>query len=51
MNLETLAIESEELLTTHQAADFASEQAAEITPLPMESFKLIGGGSSIILLG
>lgn len=51
MNLETLAIESEEMLTTHQAADSASDQTPEITPMALECFKLVGGGSSIILLG
>jgi hypothetical protein len=51
MNLETLAIESQELATTHQAADCALEQDSEITPIAMECFKLVGGGSSIVLLG
>ena len=44
MNVETLAIESEELLTAHQA-DSASEQTPEITTLALESFKFVGGGS------
>jgi hypothetical protein len=48
MNVENLAIESEEL-TTHQAADSASEQTSEITPLALESFRLVGGGSIIVL--
>jgi len=49
MNVETLAIESEELLTAHQA-DSASEQTPEITTLALESFKFVGGGS-VVLLG
>jgi hypothetical protein len=48
MNVENLAIESEEL-TTHQAADSASEQTSEITPLALESFRFVGGGSIIVL--
>jgi len=48
MNVENLAIESEEL-TTHQAADSASEQTSEITPLAVESFRFVGGGSIIVL--
>jgi hypothetical protein len=49
MNLETLAIESDEMLTAQRGADSASEQALEITPLSLESFKLVGGGSSVVV--
>ncbi len=49
MNVENLVVESEEL-TSHQDADSASEQTSEITPLALESFRLVGGGS-IVLLG
>jgi hypothetical protein len=49
MNLETFAIESDEMLATHQAADPAWGQAPEITPLALESFKLVGGGTAILL--
>jgi hypothetical protein len=49
MNVETLAIKSEELLTAHQAADSTSEQTLEITLLPPESCALVGGGESIVL--
>jgi len=51
MNLETLAIESQDMLTTHQTAGSDSEQTGEIKPIAMECFKLVGGGSSIVLLG
>ena len=34
-----------------QAEDFASQaQSAEITPSPLECFKLVGGGDSLVLL-
>jgi len=51
MNLETLAIESDEMLATHQPEDCALGQTPEITPLALESFKLVGGGSSATMLG
>jgi hypothetical protein len=51
MNPEILAIASEEMLPTRQATEHALEPTPEITPLTVESFKLVGGGSSIILLG
>ncbi len=49
MNLETLAIESIEMLNEHPSADCASEQTPEITPLALESFKFVGGGEAIVL--
>ena len=49
MNLETLAIESDEMLATRQSEDCTSEQTPEITPLALESFKLVGGGAGIVL--
>ena len=51
MNVESLAIENEEIPSSEHEKDSAAQQAAGITPLPPESFKLVGGGSSIILLG
>jgi hypothetical protein len=51
MNLNTLAIESQDLFTSRQGADSAADNAPEITPVEMENYKLVGGGSSIVLLG
>lgn len=51
MDIESLAIENQEILSSEEAEDSAPQQTAEITPLPLESFKLVGGGSSIVLLG
>ena len=50
MNIESLALENQEVPSKEQTGDSA-QQTAEITPLPPESFKLVGGGSSIVLLG
>ena len=50
MNVETFAIEDQELPSAEQAEDASSQQAAEITPLALDCFKLIGGGSSIVVL-
>jgi hypothetical protein len=49
MNVETLAIEDQEPLSADQAEDASRQQTAEITPLALESFKLIGGGSGIVV--
>lgn len=51
MIFETLAAESNEIFATGQAADHELEQTMQIAPLAQESFKLIGGGSSIVVLG
>ena len=51
MTIESLVIESQEVPSSEQAENSAPQQAPGITPLPPESFKLVGGGSSIILLG
>jgi hypothetical protein len=50
MNIETLVIEQQEILPALQPATSTAEQTPEITPLSFESFKLIGGGSSIVEL-
>ena len=50
MNVETLAIEDQELLSSDKPDDLARRQTAEITPLPPESFSLVGGGSSIVVI-
>jgi hypothetical protein len=51
MNLDTLAFESQATITTNTDADCAADQASEITPMPMECFSLVGGGTGIVLLG
>lgn len=51
MSVDGLAIESQEVPPSEQEEDSAERQAAGIAPLPLESFKLVGGGSSIIQLG
>jgi hypothetical protein len=51
MNIENLAIENQETLSSEQSEDAVSQQTAEIRPLALESFKLVGGGSSVVLLG
>jgi len=50
MNVESLAIEHEETLSTQPAVELASEQTLEIRPLAFETFRLIGGGSSAVVL-
>jgi hypothetical protein len=51
MNIESLAIEDQEVPSSQQTENSAPQQTPGITLLPPESFKLVGGGSSIILLG
>jgi hypothetical protein len=48
MNFETLAIETQNLLTKEEVAATV-EQTAEVTPISMDCFKLVGGGSAIFL--
>jgi hypothetical protein len=50
MNLESLAIESQQTLGTQPAVEPTPEQEFEITPLAFESFRLIGGGSSVVVV-
>ena len=49
MNLETLSFDNQNTLTTNESAASASEQTAQITQMPTDCFKLVGGGSSIVL--
>lgn len=49
MNVELVAIENQEPLSTDQAEDPSRQQTAEITPLALESFKLVGGGTGIVV--
>lgn len=48
MKIETLAIESQVLLVKEEVSANA-EHATEITPISMDCFKLVGGGSAIVL--
>jgi hypothetical protein len=48
MNFE---IENPEISSTEQVEDSETLHNAEITLLPLEYFKLVGGGDSITLLG
>jgi hypothetical protein len=49
MNVETIAIENQ--AATTEDATCCSDQLCEITPMSMDCFKLVGGGSAIIVLG
>ena len=49
MNTETRAIESEELTSTEQGELCTLQQTGDIEPLPLEAFKLVGGGGSIVV--
>jgi hypothetical protein len=48
MNVESLAIERQETLQSQ--LELAPEQTPEILPLAFETFRLIGGGSSVVVL-
>jgi hypothetical protein len=48
MNFE---IENREISSTEQAEDSETQHPAEITTLPFECFKLVGGGDAIVLVG
>jgi hypothetical protein len=50
MNLDTIAFETQSTITTNTDAG-ATEQLSDITPMPLECFNLVGGGSGIVLLG
>lgn len=50
MNLESLAIESQEEIKMQPFAEFTPEQTHEVTSLAFETLGLIGGGSSVVLL-
>ncbi len=50
MNVETLAIKDQELLSRDEADDLTRQQTAEITPLAPESYRLVGGGDGIVVL-
>jgi hypothetical protein len=49
MNIETLAIEDQQPLRIENTEACALDLATDITPLPPESFKLIGGGEGIVV--
>jgi hypothetical protein len=50
MNIENLAIEKQQALSAERPEDRDPQQPADITPLPPETFQLIGGGSGIVVL-
>jgi len=50
MNFESLVIESQQTLSTQPDVDPTPDQESEIMPLAFESFRLIGGGSSVVVL-
>ena len=50
MNIEKLAIENQEVPSNEQD-EGSPLQTAEITPLPPESYHLVGGGDGIGLVG
>lgn len=50
MDADNLAIESPETLSGEKPKTLTPQQSAEITPLPLDSFKLIGGGNGIVVL-
>lgn len=49
MNFETLSLDNQATLATNESDVSSSEQAPEIRQMPMDCFKLVGGGSSIFL--
>jgi hypothetical protein len=51
MSIENPTLEQPQTLFSEQAEQSAAEQAAEITILPLDSFKLVGGGTGITELG
>ena len=50
MNLDTIAFETQSTITTNTDAG-ATDQPSEITPISIECFRLVGGGTGIVLLG
>jgi hypothetical protein len=50
MNFKTLAIETRELPSTEETENLTCQETAEIAPLPLESFRLVGGGEGIVVL-
>jgi hypothetical protein len=49
VNVEPLAIEDQEPLCAEPCEDRSPQPTAEITLLAPESFKLVGGGSGIVV--
>jgi len=49
MNIENLAIQDLETLNTQPCADPVADPTPEITPLPLDSFRFIGGGTGSVL--
>lgn len=51
MNLDTLAFEGQATVTTNQDTGGGADQASEIIPMSIDCFRLVGGGTGIVLLG
>lgn len=51
MNLDKFAVENQATTTTNQDAVGGPDQAHEIMPMAVECYRLVGGGSGIVLLG
>jgi hypothetical protein len=49
MNAEMLAREAQSTPATKEETAQVAGQAAEITPVSFDNYKLVGGGSSIVL--
>lgn len=49
MNIRTLAIEDQQPVRDESAEACAADPATDITPLPLESFKLVGGGGGVVV--
>jgi hypothetical protein len=51
MNLESLVIDSQNNIEPRQGVDSIAGNFSEILLMEVDSYKLVGGGSSIVLLG
>ena len=50
MDVQAFAIESPETLSGEKPETLTPQQSADITPLPLDSFRLVGGGDGVIVL-
>jgi hypothetical protein len=50
MNLDTIAFETQSTITTNTDA-VVTDQSSEITTISIDCFRLVGGGTGIVLLG
>jgi hypothetical protein len=49
MDFETLARDAQDVSATTKEAAAVAEQVADIRPVSFDAYKLVGGGSSIVL--